>query len=245
MKIIFTALLLISGHIAHAQSFQFIENITGTAAQSSYTRNAADTVGDEFILNCINTTSISKNVKVRMTVLSTPPGCTNDVFFCDPIACYPASIHLSVAPFSIAAEDTSFGALIPHIAAGTCCGDYAVSYCLFDVADESDSVNVMVYYTVSGNHCTNGIGELKDEYILGNAFPNPASGTVTISCRINESRNATLALYRMTGEQITEYPVPGSGTIVLDAGSLPAGIYFYSLNVNENTTGFRKLVVTK
>src|SRR5689334_1030387 len=138
--------LISSLSFSYGQSFQFVDAATGTAAPSYYVRNAADTLGDEFVLNGVNLSSATKNVKVRMTVLSTPAGCTNDVFFCDPIACYPASVTLSIASFPMGANDTSTGVLIPHMSPGFCCGDYIVNYCLFDVANPSDSANMLVYY---------------------------------------------------------------------------------------------------
>ena len=126
-------LFIFSSLNGFTQSFHFIENGSGNAAQSAYTRQVADSTGDEFILHCLNSSASLKSVKVRMTVLATPDGCSNDVFFCDPIACYPASVHLSIAPFGIGAGDTTMGALVPHIDPGFCCGDYAVNYCLFEI----------------------------------------------------------------------------------------------------------------
>ncbi len=229
-----------------AQSFQFIES-TGTAAQSSYTRQAADTVGDEFILHCLNNSSAAKSVKVRMTVLSTPAGCSNDVFFCDPIACYPASVHLSVAPFGIAAGDTATGALVPHIDHGFCCGDYEVNYCLFDVSNESDSANVKVYYTVSGNHCTNGIGEQERDPFLGRAYPNPAHEKCRIGYNLpSQSVSPSLLLYDAAGRIINAYPLTGdTGELEIDTALLDGGIYFYALYVNGSATSFRKLISIK
>ena len=248
MKSVLSGLIFLAiGLNGFTQSFQFIESGTGTAAQASYTRQAADTVGDEFILHCVNSSSTAKSVKVRMSVLSTPAGCSNDVFFCDPIACYPASVHLSVAAFGIGAGDTSTGALVTHIAQGFCCGDYAVSYCLFDVNNEGDSVNVLVYYNVNGNHCTNGIGESENQYFLGSAFPNPSGGKCTIPFNLTESHEqSSIVIFDLMGEMIIAYkPENNSEKIDIDISFLPPGIYFYSLLVNENFSSFKKLIIAK
>ncbi|MCX6274937.1 MAG: T9SS type A sorting domain-containing protein [Bacteroidetes bacterium] len=248
MKSIVSGLFFLAiGLNGFTQSFQFIESGTGTAAQASYTRQAADTVGDEFILHCVNQSATTKSAKVRMTVLSTPAGCSNDVFFCDPIACYPATVHLSVAAFGIGAGDTATGALVPHIAQGFCCGDYAVSYCLFDVNNESDSVNVMVYYNVNGNHCTNGIGESENEYFLGSAFPNPTVGKCTIPFNLKESHEqSSIVFFDMMGEKINAYKLENnSEKIDIDISFLQPGIYFYSLKRNEILSSFEKLIIAK
>ncbi|CAN5405650.1 hypothetical protein BH11BAC1_BH11BAC1_24520 [soil metagenome] len=248
MKIILGILfLLFAGLHTLAQSFHFIESATGNAAQPFYIRMVADTVGDEFTLNCVNNSITPKNVKVRMTVLSTPAGCTNDIFFCDPIACYPSVVHLSVAPFSIASGDTSMGSLIPHIDHGFCCGEYAVNYCLFDVANESDSANVVVYYNVNGNHCTNAIGEFNGKNYFSTAFPNPSFGKCTVEYSFPKQNGvSSLALFNITGEKIREYILANNiGEIVIDPAFLKGGIYFYSLLINNNIASFKKLVVIK
>ena len=248
MKSILSGLIFLAINLnGFTQSFQFIESGTGTAAQASYTRQAADTVGDEFILHCVNSSSTAKSVKVRMSVLSTPAGCSNDVFFCDPIACYPASVHLSVAAFGIGAGDTSTGALVPHIAQGFCCGDYAVSYCLFDVNNEGDSVNVLVYYNVNGNHCTNSIGESENQYFLGSAFPNPSGGKCTIPFNLKESHEqSSIVIFDLMGVIVYTCRLENtSGSTGIDLSFLPAGIYFYSLQTLEKLSSFKKLIIAK
>ncbi|MEO8087218.1 MAG: T9SS type A sorting domain-containing protein [Bacteroidota bacterium] len=248
MKIISGILfLLLTGVKTFSQSFQFIESSTGNAAQPFYARMVADTIGDEFTLNCVNNAIIPKNVKVRMMVLSTPAGCTNDIFFCDPIACYPPVVQLSIAPFTIASGDTSMRTLIPHIDPGFCCGDYAVNYSVFDVDNESDSANVVVYYNVNGNHCTNAIGEFNGETYFSIAYPNPATDKCTIEYNFpKENYLSSLALYSISGEKIHEYTLTNNiGEINIDPAPLPGGIYFYSLLIKNNITSFKKLVVIK
>lgn len=248
MKSIVSGLFFLAiGLNGFTQSFQFIESGTGTAAQASYTRQAADTVGDEFILHCVNKSATTKSAKVRMTVLSTPAGCSNDVFFCDPIACYPASVHLSVAAFGIGAGDTATGALVPHIAQGFCCGDYAVSYCLFDVNNESDSVNVLVYYNVNGNHCTNGIGESENENFSVSAFPNPTAGKCIVHYSLYESDElSSIVIFDMLGVKIYSCRLENtSGEIGMDLSFLPSRVYFYSLQTHEKLSTFKKLIIAK
>ena len=248
MKNILPVLLfLATGLNGFSQSFQFIESGTGTAAQASYIRQAADTAGDEFMLHCVNNSTTTKSVKVRMSVLSTPAGCSNDVFFCDPIACYPASVHLSVAAFGIGAGDTATGALVPHIAQGFCCGDYAVSYCLFDVNDESDSVNVMVYYNVNGNHCTNGIGESEHENFSASAFPNPTAGKCIIHYSLNApDEQSSIVIFDILGVRLYSLRLENSsGETGMDLSFLSSGIYFYSLQTHNRLSSLKKLIVAK
>jgi hypothetical protein len=246
MKVFFPLLIFsFSAATSFAQSFRFIDGLT--VAQPAYYRNVADSTGDEFILHCTNVSNATKSAKVRMTVLSTPSGCSNNVFFCDPIACYPPSVHISVAAFDIGAGDTVTAALVPHIDPGFCCGDYSVSYCLFDVANESDSVNVKVYYNVNGNHCTDGIGELTESYSLCDAYPNPATDELFIPYRLeNGTDGMGLVLLNMSGEQVQEYVLKGyTGELKIDATFLPQGIYFYALRNQNNISGFKKLLIIK
>lgn len=228
--------------LAHAQSFVFLEP-NGNPAQPSYTRIAVDTIGDEFVLNCMNTTASSKNAKVRMEVLTTPGMCTNDIYFCDPIACYTASVTLSVFAFPMDAMDTTTGALIPHMSPGSCCGDYSVRYTLFDVANESDSVTVTMYYTVAGTHCTNGINELND--LVFPAYPNPASSMLTIPYRMGNSESAGwIVLYDVAGKKLGEFQLPDrNGFLNIDLSGFSDGVYFYALQTKSSLSEFKKIVI--
>jgi alpha-tubulin suppressor-like RCC1 family protein len=77
-------------------------------------------------------------------------------------------------------------------------------------------------------------------------YPNPASGITTIDCFVSEnSADARLVLYNMSGIIVGQYPVAGKGnsSITLDLQNLPSGIYFYSLHTDGNVVSDKRRLV--
>jgi flagellar hook assembly protein FlgD len=72
---------------------------------------------------------------------------------------------------------------------------------------------------------------------LAQNFPNPANGTTTISYELAQAGNVTLEVYDVTGKKVMEVnagqTAAGQHNFVLDANSLNAGLYNYSLVVND------------
>ncbi|MEI6821537.1 MAG: T9SS type A sorting domain-containing protein [Bacteroidota bacterium] len=65
---------------------------------------------------------------------------------------------------------------------------------------------------------------------------------------LNESTNVRLSIYDMIGREINilieSKQDKGDHTIVMEAGNLRGGVYFYKMNIGNNTiTG--KIVLTK
>jgi hypothetical protein len=106
---------------------------------------------------------------------------------------------------------------------------------------------VLVYYNVNGNHCTNSINESETQYFSGSAFPNPTTGKCIIPFRLNVSQeNSSIVLFDLAGVKIYVRRLENtSGGIDIDLSFLPSGIYFYSLQWNENFSSFKKLIIAK
>ena len=78
--------------------------------------------------------------------------------------------------------------------------------------------------------------------------PNPFNEKTTISYEVSEGfRSAKLYLYNLQGEQIKSIDIqkPGKGNIEIPSSDLKAGIYFYSLIVDNNEIGTYKMILTK
>jgi hypothetical protein len=88
---------------------------------------------------------------------------------------------------------------------------------------------------------TNGI-------TLGQNYPNPTNGTTTISYEIAASAQVTLEVFDITGKLVLDVnegtQVAGEHNIVLDANSLSAGAYNYSLVVDGQRLT-RTMMITK
>lgn len=84
--------------------------------------------------------------------------------------------------------------------------------------------------------------------ILYQNTPNPFSEDTKIEYQLPLSTlNATLYVYDLNGLQVAEYPVSsfGEGSVIVSAGSLAAGMYLYSLIVDEQVVDTKRMILTK
>lgn len=92
------------------------------------------------------------------------------------------------------------------------------------------------------------VTEIEDLSInLKGAYPNPASGTVTIPYRLDQSRDVNILLYDVTGrnrKQIAKGQLPAGeyqeDVMVTD---LPAGLYFYRIQTESGQSVTKRIVV--
>ena len=78
--------------------------------------------------------------------------------------------------------------------------------------------------------------------------PNPFTENTLIRCDIAEEvENANLYIYNMNGEQIVEYAITerGETSIVIDGGSLNAGMYLYALITDGQVIDTKRMILTK
>ncbi|MEO6694001.1 MAG: T9SS type A sorting domain-containing protein [Ignavibacteria bacterium] len=91
--------------------------------------------------------------------------------------------------------------------------------------------------------------EKESKFILMQNFPNPFNPSTLITFNIPQTSNVTLKVYNMNGESVStlvdnKYMVKGSNTLEFNAGSLPSGIYVYSLQAGEFSET-RKMMLLK
>jgi hypothetical protein len=79
--------------------------------------------------------------------------------------------------------------------------------------------------------------ELAREFKLFQNYPNPFNPTTTISYNLQKASFVTLKIYNILGEEVkilvNEDQKSGAKEILFDAGSLPSGVYFYTLSAGE------------
>ena len=78
-------------------------------------------------------------------------------------------------------------------------------------------------------------------------IPNPLSNNTSIHYnKPANAKNASIAIHDMSGKLIKQILIePGSGIINIDASSLSAGIYTYSLIIDGVTTITKKMLVAR
>lgn len=83
--------------------------------------------------------------------------------------------------------------------------------------------------------------------ILKDVYPNPASDYATVAyVMLQDQAKAKMKIHNLLGNIVAEYEMsPGENFLRMKTYDLPAGIYFYSLVVNNESVMTRKLVVRK
>jgi photosystem II stability/assembly factor-like uncharacterized protein len=77
--------------------------------------------------------------------------------------------------------------------------------------------------------------------LLSESFPNPLNAVSTIQYSLPSNGVASLKVYDVTGKQVAVltdgYQVAGNHTALLDASTLPSGVYFYRLISGSQSSG--------
>jgi hypothetical protein len=114
----------------------------------------------------------------------------------------------------------------------------AVAYCCNQHEDRSMSAPILPDNPVSSHETA----------ILYQNTPNPFSSNTEISCYLPETAtHATIFIYNLQGVELHNYPISqiGINTITVNASVLPAGMYFYTLVVNNEIIDTKRMILTK
>lgn len=88
---------------------------------------------------------------------------------------------------------------------------------------------------------------ISDKNILNQNSPNPFNESTEIKFSITEQnfKNASILVFDMNGLLIKNYKIQtsGKGSIKISANELKAGMYIYSLIVNENEVDSKRMIL--
>lgn len=127
-------------------------------------------------------------------------------------------------------------------------GEIAVAdfeYCFTNVDDTQDQTCINITFDTQNVGIDDVFGSNNSG--ISEAYPNPATSNVRMNYSLKPGWNdASLEVYSMLGSKVqTRNISEQSGTLNLDVSALPAGMYFYALNVDGNTISTKKMLVTK
>ncbi|MEI7662289.1 MAG: SBBP repeat-containing protein [Bacteroidota bacterium] len=90
-------------------------------------------------------------------------------------------------------------------------------------------------------------GDKNINYYISQPVPNPACSYTSIGCKLPDgAANGELVVYNVLGTEVRRCHVSsGSSAIKLDTGDLPAGTYYYLLQVAGKSSSGKKLVVIR
>jgi hypothetical protein len=116
-----------------------------------------------------------------------------------------------------------------------------VKYRFFNRLSGSDSETITLIYNPSGV----GFEEIEG-FKLSAPYPNPATEFVMIDHPLTATNNPLIKIYNASGQLVlTENIKPAATSSKIDLQSLCSGIYFLSLEIDQQTLGVEKLIVKK
>lgn len=127
---------------------------------------------------------------------------------------------------------------------------------LSNSTDAVDSYAIDILKIINPLESLGGVGiqqistEIPDKYTLYQNYPNPFNPVTNIKFDIPANIGlVSLKVYNALGQEVAELIKgelsPGTYTYAFDAGNLSSGVYFYSLNVDGELAGTKKMVVIK
>ena len=89
----------------------------------------------------------------------------------------------------------------------------------------------------------------EDQPSLGQNIPNPFNAATTIKYHlVNMNNNASILLFDMSGTLMKTYKLNDGNKdseLQISAGELKAGMYYYSLVIDEKEIDTKKMILTK
>jgi hypothetical protein len=127
---------------------------------------------------------------------------------------------------------------IPLLWTGPVCKDHIVIYKFWEV-DKGDTTQLIMHYT-----CATAIHEF-EAGIVSHVYPNPAIMQTTIDYTLTAApKNAKIVVYNMVGKMVKEMAIENKqGKVTLNIEDLTAGLYFYSIMADGNTSKPGKLMI--
>ena len=103
-------------------------------------------------------------------------------------------------------------------------------------------------YDSRAHRSTSSNAPITNNAVLYQNSPNPFTSTTTIEYFIpTDATCANIFVFNLTGELMQSYPIHafGNGQVVISGSTLNAGMYIYSLVVDEQIVGTKRMVLTK
>lgn len=223
--------------LGYSQSLS-LSNETGPLANNATVNVTGLPTDDEIVVevNVSNNTSDSIPVMLKKVEISMVPGTAS--LFCWGL-CYAPNVFVSPDPLYVLANSTDTNNFSGHYLPSGMPGMSTIRYVFFDERNPNDSV----CFNVNFQAYPLGINNLSGAVAVS-AYPNPASGKVTVSFSGAEGSGNAVVIRNLLGATVKEIAVDGvSGKVSFDAADFTAGVYFYSVVVNGSAVATKKLVV--
>jgi len=188
-----------------------------------------------------NVSSETLTLLCRKIELEVVPGTSN--VFCWGI-CYAPSVYLSPLTVVLGPGETTdefSGHYMPNLIEGM----NKMCYSFFPESSPNDST---YFYVDFWSTESVGISEPSNNSVfVSNPYPNPATSQVTFDYNLPEgTQSAVINIHNLLGAKVKEIIISGfNGKTTIDVNDLNDGIYFYSVNVDNEILETKRLVVSR
>ena len=185
-----------------------------------------------------NLTSQPMNVLIEQEIVQDLEGVIKT--FCWGM-CYGPDTYVSPDPQEIAAgslntDELSFHALYPE----DVFGDVIVKYYAYEERTPDQRVSIIVRFRKSGV----GVVENTHTMTMGQAYPNPATNTVSFNYSFNG--NLCAVVYNLVGQEVMRQELNANdGQLSFSVADLQGGIYFCTMLVDGRAVSTQKFVVKR
>ncbi len=235
--------LLIAITNSYSQSFE-ISTSEGLMDDTTYMYQSNDSA--RLFTLTVMVKNISENaifVKATRTNIDVIDGTTNNICFND--VCYPDFIDTVPHAINLAPGETT-GAksslVTDYFSPVGTIGSSVIKYSFYDSLNMD---NVKEFYIVYKSSPLSVGENLQDMINISNIYPNPATNKINIDYDFGTTVNtASLKIINLLGSVVKDVELDKSSIkLSMDISDLNAGVYFYSIVVNNDVFQTKKLVI--
>lgn len=184
-----------------------------------------------------------KTIILIVRKVSAQLGSTQKSFFCMGNDCFDSKIEdyiIKVEPGQVQSS------LQVAIEAGLVPGVSSVRYVVFSKSNSGHTVEFDVNFTVEEKDEKQSIFLSKD-ITIKDIYPNPVLDDAFVDYNLTSDRmKAKIVVHNILGNTVGEYSLPAGENIVrIKIDDVSAGIYFYTLYLNNESVYTRKMMIRK
>jgi len=237
-----------------AQSLQILDESLNNLTNGSYSIYDVDPtitwpldqpVEPKFYV--VNTTSSTINVYVKKIYLNVPATTENQ--FCWASLCYNPNTFISTNSQLIGANDTTSYAdvLKPQFfskinsSVSDFAGTASIRYVAYVDGNPNDSAYIDVHFSTLAS-----VENIKENNKITGFYPNPARDIVTFNYQIENTHDAYLSIFDLTGSKVKDIRFTSlSGSLKTDLSALKPGVYFYTFYVRGKALSTKRIVIAR
>lgn len=233
MKISLLVVLLMISSLAFSQGFEL------TSLQDAY----KGVIGENIKVPLRFKNTSDKAITLIIRKVNGQIGSSQKNYFCLDNNCYDQRVEDYI--IKIDAGQT-LNSLIVNLEAGLVAGESVLKYLAYNKSNPGQSLEFELNFSVEEKQDKQSIYSSRF-VMLHDVYPNPVTDQAFVDYKIlNDQIKAKLVVHNLLGNVVGEYSLPILENLIrVKTDDLAAGIYFYTLYVDDEGVMTRKLIVKK